>query len=329
MGALRKFTEELAKAASTSFRSIGQANTFRNFRVKIDGSVTASAAGTLSGVTLDAPWGIVDRLRLQQGNKYRLDMLPVLYYHLCALFNGRYPQKVASTPGASAAGSILAEGALPLHRMGRRRPLLLDGRADTQKLELLGVTNPNSSYASTNMASYSANVRASGEQSDRSPAPGQPFAVPSYKSSELPMETASADILHQIPLQATGELLGILVMQFDASATGDSQRTDGIARRLTWRGMFAEHGQVDLCDLRWGELKCLIGELFNIEQDSLKAGIAFVPTLKDGMPIAVRKGDALSVNINTTDTIEGEFTAVSPGSGDRLYVLPILNDFEP
>ena len=321
----RKFTEELAKAPSSVFSCVGQAVAFAALALKIDGTVTATGGGTLAGLTLDAPWGILDRVRLLQASKYLLDMNPVDFYHLCALFNECYPQKTASTPAASASGAILAEAVLPLHRMSGRAPFILDGRADAQKLQLQGAMNAIANYASTNASTFSANVRMSGEQANMTPEQSRLYALPAYKTSELEAESSSADIFKTVTLHEDGELVGILLRQHDSSATGDSQRVDGIVKRIMLRGAFAQHGMLDISDLRWGELKAQTRELFHIEQDVLKAGIAFVPTKKNGQALMVRAGDTLSFGINTSDTVEGELTAVTPASGDRLIVTPILN----
>jgi len=292
----------------------------KSFALKFDGTITAGAGGGVSGFFLDAPAGLVGTVELMKGNDAKLRMRMVDLYHLDALCNGRYGEKLQGAPTAnnSLPFSINVEIPFGLNRLTENYALI-DARRD--KLITKGKFGSGvNDYATTNVANITAQLRPSVKKP--SSLPDKIYLEPEFVQKDIKIDTSSDNIQDVIYLKESYLFMGLLLRQFDYSASGDAQRTDGILRQI-----IIEINGEEKIRARWGEVKQETMKFFSMPLAEMKTGIGFLPFVDDSNDmgyVVLEAGSRIEFTLNTSATVEEDITAVTPASGDLLIVTPII-----
>jgi hypothetical protein len=314
---IRKHKEAIAVALTGPYDCPFKGKVVRDFALRVDGTVTATGGGAIATLTLDAPWPVIGRIKYSRNSEKVIDLDPVTYYHLSGLLNSRYPAKSAATPAAGATGVLSCEGTLPLSKLFPG--CMIDARLAQGQLSLEGTVGGTTDYAASFVSSASINVRPSVFTSDILPEQLDVHLVPYLIDIEVDISSTTTDIPHVFDPPSDMVIAAVMLRPRDASASGDSQRSDGMVRKVTIE-VLTPTFEGTVYDARWGEGKALTGALFNIEQDVLKTGVIMAPILDRGQARRFSKGSTLTVHLDTATTVEADLTAVATAVNDKCVI---------
>lgn len=168
-------------------------------------------------------------------------------------------------------------------------------------------------------------IRASVRSTDRDPNAGH--TRPKFTELSVDIQTATADLTQRIDYDQDLIVAGLMLTTFDASANG---RTDGFVRAVRVDVTRGGEGTTEILRGTWGELRNLTAQRAGWSDADWASAIGFVfLTLEDertGDRLVMNAGDSIVVHLDTSATIEEEFTAVALVAGDLLFISRI--DFE-
>jgi hypothetical protein len=286
---------------------------------KFDGSVTASGGGAVSGQLDDAAHRLVGVFEVAQAGESLIRMDARDIKHLQAIVSGGYGKRIETTPSTSATDKLMCEGDLDLSRM--LPGAMIDSRSE--RVVITGSFRDSDQYASTNLSAISATLRP--RVGAIPEAPPASYWRPRFTQKSVRVESASDldNTTFQHPRDVL--VLGYLIRQYDNSANA---RVDGLLRKL--RAEFAAPGREaqTLVSTTWGALR---------QETSRSAGFALadhdeaegVALLAFGDPtrgergLTMPAGSAMTLWFDTSATVEGEFDAVTAGSGDQLVITEL------
>jgi hypothetical protein len=321
MNIKQKFPEKTF-ALSSNFEPDLPAGIVNKFMLKFDGLVTAGGGGAVAGLTCDSPANLLQNLAVALGKDKLIDIRMIDLFWLSALINKRTSQIIAGTPGAGTSAAFAINADLPLNlNLLPAEACFIDGRKE--KLIVKGKFGALADYASTNMAALAGTLRAG--ILNPSQVPEGAYLRPRFNQKDMDISSVSSNIPDYIQFAESCICVGLLLRQYDSSAVGNAQRTDGIVRQLTIKLSGSYKGEI--YDGKMGEIKNETSNFFGLPLAELPVGIGFIPFLDDSNELGFReivKGDRLDFKIDTFAAVEDDITAVVAAASDKLIVTPII-----
>lgn len=319
----RRRGKSIAVAANTDYQESFPSDVYRDVHLKLSGILTASGAGTNAG---DTGFGFLGKVEVMRGGTPIISMQAPDLRHLTAFLHRAYPEILPASISNGAA--FLAQAKLPLDA------LVPDGAIDArgEEVRLQGRFRGLTNLGTTVTGFTSGKLRFGGETDKR---PGGNHNEPFWFQKTIDTSAASTELSTSYQVRNDVELVpALMIRTFDASAElsdPNNFRSDGMIREI--RIDVERDGKTEeIKRLSWGEAKADSTFLAGISAASgqIQTGVVIIP-LDDveglpqlnGVPV-LKKGESLIVRIDTSSTIEDEFTALTPGAGD-LAVVTFLN----
>jgi len=313
MGLLR--TRERAKdvtlAINTDYSEALPKGLYRSVALKLSGIVAASGAGTNA---LDGAFNFLGRVDLTLGGDTLVSMHGTDLRHLCAFLQGAQNEILpASIANPS---TLLAQCELQFDKLmpgaginAKNTDLLVKGR-------FRGLTNIGTTVTSIT----SGKLRISGETDVLA---NDDVFEPRFSVATIDMSATNSDLNTSKEIKEDVEIApAIMLRMFDR----DLELSDPNTSRIVKIEVKRKNGQnQELAKYTWGELKAMSTARYGIASSSgqIATGVALItlddPSTPWGSPRLV-KGDSIIVRVDNSATIEDEFTATTPASGDLCYV---------
>lgn len=315
----RKRATPITVAVSTDYQADIPGAFFRSLLCKMSGTAAASGAGTNA---LDGPFGLLGRVEWTLGGQPKIGLQGSDIRHLAAFLCGAHAEILPASISNGAA--YLAQAELPLDRLVPGGGL--DARFEdfVARGRFRGILN----LGTTVTAISTGSARFSGETDDRG-VDGD-HLEPLWSQRSVDTATASAELSTTYRCANDVEVLpAIMLRTFDASvelSDPNTARSDGMVREI--RVDVERDGKTqEVLRLTWGEAKMQSTSRYGISAATgqIQTGVVLL-TLDDPATAAIndalvlRRGDAVIVRIDTLATVEPEFTALTPASGDLCWV---------
>jgi hypothetical protein len=315
----RRRAKPVNVAVNTDYSEQFPAALYRSINLKMSGIMAASGAGTNAG---DGPFNLLGRVELVRGGDPIIAMHGADLRHLSAFLQGAQAEILPASISNGAA--FLAQAELPLDK------LISDAAIDCRREDLVvrgrfrGLTN----LGTTVTAISSGKLRASGETTELKN--GDHFE-PRFSQQTIDCSAAGTELVTIKRIGSDVELAtAIMLRVFDAStelSDPNAYRSDGVIREVRIEVERAGRPAEEVARYTWGELKQMSTSRYGVSSVSgqIASGVVLLtlddpstPDLDDALRL--ERGDAIIVRIDTAATIEDEFTALTPASGDLCYV---------
>ena len=304
-------------AVNTNYQTEFQGSPVKGFGLSIQGDYTATSG---TGVPAnESCYGFMGPIELVQGEEPLVQMHGRDFRHLTSMIAGGY-FPLAPTLVLNASDKFFGRGYLPFEAF--MPGAAIDASQD--KIVLRGRFGSLTDFGSDatavtgSLRPYVATTKT---------VEGN-FFEPRFLQQQVRIDTSSTDIQAVKRIQRRREYLaGILFRQFDASAefsNANLARVDGLVRNLR---LDLERGgdSKEVFRHTWGELKFEQQATFGLSRGDMHTGVALylfddpeTPEIQE--TLILEPGDALTLHVDTNSTIEEEFTAVTPATGDTLFV---------
>lgn len=295
--------------------------------LRFSGTVTAVGGGGVAGLTEDAPFGLIKRIRLngqhsQLGSRRIIDLQGRVAHWLGNFHLRCDTGRTAPTPGAGASGQFKGSIFIPFTDPNEGvYPAYLDVR-DYSSLMLYVDTGALTDYASTNVDSISA---AKIEIELVAVESGIPqFAghfEPRFEVVEHPHTAATSRDVTRF-FGGGGLVPYVVVHTHDDSATGDSQRTNGLVGKLK-----LTHGGEEITEGTWAQiLDATKGDRALAQATSMPAGYGVLQWSPANDPRSYRMTltRELQAEIDSSEAPPADITDVVPASGDRVDLVALV-----
>lgn len=241
-------------------------------------------------------------------------------WHGAAFFNGAHPE--LDQPASITAGSDSDTNTGIRIKLPRIIPGMMVN-ASVTKAFLRGNFGTLASYASVNPSSVSAitgKLRGAVVSTKRNARAG--FLRPRITQAELLLETAGVH-QHVIRFEQDTYVRAFELRAFDSSADAD---VDGLIRGVK-AFVTDANGTNDVVRCRWGHLRrhtqALAG--WNKEEVDRSKGVVFVTMTDEGAAGVAgaklfKSGDSITFEFDTSLTVEKNYPAVTPASGDKVFI---------
>ena len=314
---------DAAYSGSNGFEAIFRAGAVRELGLVLNGTYTA---GTPANLSYLAPSNLLGPLELVQNGTPRIKAEMAQLYHLSALYGGGYIHKSASVAAPTAAFSIAAK--LPLSKM-------MDGAGiDATGSELLwrGTWRPEAYYAGTAPTTIATTTKFKPYAVTAEVVPAGGFMDPEFTSHTFDISSTSNQLTFQIDVGAGVFLPGLMIEALDASGgfgTDARAAVDGLIKRLTIEVNIPGESQVPVVkDASWAMLRnetCNRAG-FSLDDETTSAGMVWIPfTQQRGgakrNALFLPAKATITLTFDTQTTVEGQYTSVTPASGDVARVL--------
>jgi len=291
------------------------------------GTMTSTGGGAISGFHRDAPCGLMTNAKLQGGyagglaknRRVIFDMPPQQMFYPGVYLSGVFNALLRTSAGAASTDPIRATIPVPLvDRLADTAKMTYIDPRDYTSLNLDVRWDTDANLASTNLSTVQAvecEVMLTILE-DFFPR-GTSHYEPNIVYKELACDSASTRLTDNGDVTWDGDLWSIWFQQFDDSATGDSERVDGLVRALSLLGSKGEA----IPWVRWDILRRLTWAKYNYALSTTEiAGVA-AASFK-GAPRRARNGHVKVVR-NTSEANPPGVTAITPGSNDTLMTTAI------
>lgn len=280
----------------------------------------ATLTGSPATVRDDAAFRLLGTPEVNQAENPLIRMSGPSWRHLSAVSRGGY-DKYAAGVTASTAGQVIAQSVIDLEAL---MPGAMINATD-KKVFLRGEFGALAVYSATPPTTVVGTLRPWAKSTQRNAQAG--FVRPKISQADVQIVAAAEDQQHVWRFEQDTLVQGFMLESLDTSAS--NQRVDGVVRSL--RGDLADSsgGTRETLRQTWGNMRTLLQYLagFNQEDYDRSVGVAFFPT-KDmsnpqyGNARLFRAGESITFHIDSTSTVEEEFTAVTP-SNDLLRLTCI------
>ena len=303
-------------AASTNFQTEFQGQPISGLGISFQGTYAADAGG---GVANEGAYGFMGPIEIVQGEEPLVQMHGRDWRHLTSILAGGYFPLNPSLDLPSQT-TFYSRGFLPFDT-------LMPGAAiDASKDKVLlrgkfGALTDLGSTVTTAEGQLRANVKTARTIEGN-------YFEPRFLQAQVRIDTAQTDLQFTKRITRRREYLaGIMFRQFDASAefsNANLARVDGLVRNI--RVDLERDGEArEVLRTTWGDLKFDQIARFGLARGDIHTGVGIylfddpdTPEINENL--VLEPGDALSFHIDTSSTPEAEFTAVTPASGDTLFV---------
>ena len=301
--------------ASTNYQTEFQGQPISGLGISFQGTYTAASGN----VANEGAYGFMGPIEIVQGEEPLVQMHGRDWRHLTSILAGGYFPLNPSLDLPSQT-TFYSRGFLPFDT-------LMPGAAiDASKDKVLlrgkfGALTDLGSGVSAAAGQLRANVKTTKTVEGN-------FFEPRFLQAQVRVDTAQTDIQFTKRITRRREYLaGIMFRQFDASAefsNANLARVDGLVRNI--RVDLERDGEArEVLRTTWGDLKFDQIARFGLSRGDIHTGVGIylfddpdTPEIQENL--VLEPGDALSFHIDTASTIEDEFTAVTPASGDTLFV---------
>lgn len=303
-------------------------------RIRISGRATATGGGTLAGLTLESPLPLIANITIEAtfpGLDSAIEIYngpPVDLYWLISHLSGvRFPIN-APTPVASGTGNFYATFEIPL-RFDRYKnlPIYIDSRWATN-LSMRMTYGADSDYAATNLSDIDVTTVDISivEQTAGAPDIAAPHFIPRFGRQVMKIDQQSQEL--PSPGIAGGLVPFIQYRVKDASATGNSQRSDTIVRKIRLK-----HRGATRSTKWWSDLLDDTRKMYPMAGSGSgpsamqPAGIAIFDVERHSRRASFIDARQLPIyhEIDTESALQQHLTAIAPASGDQLIMTtPLL-----
>lgn len=313
----RKKALPVAISVGSAYQTDIPAGFHRAMSVKIAGTYTGSGAGVVAG---DGGFKVLNRPEVKRGGDAIIGLFGADLKWLSAFTFGAPNPQSPSVIAASGIHSSIGELAFDAFMPGAG----IDARnADVQFAGQFGSI----ADLGTTVTAISGNLNVGVETT--SPAANGDHFEPRWLAQSVDTSSAAQDLKAIKRIGNDVELCSaIMIRTYDASqAAGDpdAYRSDGMVRNI--RVEIESGGQSkEVARYTWGEAKALSTTRARMAAAGVPAGVVIIPIRDpDGARVyngalRLQRGDTLTVYLDTSSTIEGEFTALTPASGDQAIV---------
>lgn len=287
--------------------------------VIIRGNMVATGGGAISGFARDEPSGRITQMKLRGahvpkgGAREILSAPPQQLFYPGNFSSNLFHAMLLTSSGAGQTDPFRATIPLPLvDPNSTNAPMTYIDVRDYTSLNLVLQWDADTTLASTNLSSVSGvELEVKVITVEDGPEQGSPHYEPNISYKEVPLSTSATRLVTDGNLTWDGDLWAMWLQEFDASASGNSQRIDGILRELTVR-----QGKRDVVPkARWDALRRATWEKYNPAMTTTEVtgviGVPFSPRLRS------EDGDLL-IERDTATTNPLGVTAVTAATGDTL-----------
>lgn len=310
---------EAAYAAEASYNQEFNGRAFDELIMQLDANVSASGGTVTPHENGAARLMGVPELIQAENTLIRADAIDL--WHGAAFFNGGYPDRVQS--GAITTGNNEDQVAQFRLKLPRVIPGMMVN-ANDQKAFVRGNFGTLASFAGSGGANVSAvagTLRPQVVSTMRDANNG--FLRPKITQAEKAIDTVSDAIPYTIHFSQDTVVRGISVRVHDSSTDTD---VDGLLRGI--RGYVTDkRGSNDFIRARWGTIRRRTQALAGWTQNDYdrSTGWAFIPFTDEAQPQLggahlFKQNDTLTLEFNTSKTVERGYTAVGAASGDKVFV---------
>ena len=315
----RKRAKPITVALNSDYQEQLPGALYRSISAKMSGTMTASGAGTNA---VDGPFNFLGRVEIARGGDVLIGMHGIDLRHLSSFFQGGHAEILPAS--IANAAIFLAQAELPLDKLIPGGAL--DARSDDVvcRGRFRGATN----LGTTATGITTGKLRFSGETDEL---PNGDHFEPRWTQTTIDTSAANADLSVSKRINNDVELCtAIMLRTYDAStelSDPNASRSDGMVREV--RIDIERNGQPaqEVARFTWGELRQLSTSRYGVNSTSgqISTGVVLI-TLDDpatpelGDALKLQRGDTIVVRVDTAATIEDEFTALTPASGDLCYV---------
>lgn len=291
-------------------------------QVVLRGNMVSGGGGAISGFHRDAPCGMLTALKLWGGYKARggqrviLDAPPQQQFYPGNFMAGLFHALLRTSAGASSTDPFRATIPLPLVDPNARTAgvTYIDCR-DYASLQMDLRWAADADLATTNLSSVaSVELEVKIITVENGPRQGFPHYEPNIVYKELAASTASTRLVDNGSLPWDGDLWSLWTQQHDDSASGDSERVDGLVRAL-----FATQGKREAVPYsRTDPLRRATWEKYNPSLTTTE--VTGVQVLTFSPPRKSRMGTIL-LGRDTSSSNPLGVTAITPATSDALFCL--------
>lgn len=290
-------------------------------------TMTATGGGAISGFHRDAPCGLMTNAKLaggyegglRQNRRTIFDMPPQQMFYPGVYETGVFNALLRTSSGAAQTDPVRATIPVPLvdRLADTARMTYIDPR-DYTSLNLEVRWAPDTDLASTNLSTVQAvECEVFLTILENFWKRGTPHYEPNLVYKELSADTASSRLTDNGAINWDGDLWSLWFQQFDESASGDSERVDGLVRALTVPGPKGDA----IPWVRWDVLRRSTWAKYNYSLSTTEVAGVAAASFK-GAPQRSHRG-SLKVVRNTSETNPPGVTAITPTAGDLLMTTAI------
>jgi hypothetical protein len=281
---------------------------------KVGFRFAAGLTGAPATVRTDGTFRLLGVPEISQAEQPLIRMRGSSWRLLSAIQSGsfdNYQAPAAATP-ALASAVIDLNGLMP--------GAMVNG-AD-KKVNFRGTFGATTDYSGTPPGSITGKLRGFVESSENDPTQG--FWRPRF--TENGWILAPSDLNQQVfKFEQDTAVVGIMVQAFDSSAT---DRVDGLIKRIRVDHV-GDYGTQELHRATWGQLRALLCKRFTPEDAVRSVGCVFIPLIDKRNPsinnaVLFRAGDSLTINHDTTASVEEDLTAVVADGASDLAIATVI-----
>lgn len=293
----------------------------------IQGNQVSTAGGAISGFAREAPWSQISLLTLE-GNYLPTGKIRTVInapaqeiYWPSSFMNGSPGTILTTSAGASATDPIRGVIHDFLTDEGPGGIFALSTYIDTRQYTDMTETNQwaaDADYATTNLSdltSLEIELRIKEEIGDLPSADAAHFE-PAFISRDHPTTTSDTKIQNDSQVGWDGMVLTYFARQHDDSATGNSERVDGLVRRVT----VEQGGRALLNNMDIQSLIRLTQKQYPLARTATDPAGVYAISME---PAVDSRLGPLNVIRDTTTTNPPGITAITPAAGDK-WVSQVL-----
>lgn len=329
--------DEAAFAASSQFSSKFAGAAFDKVMIDLQAQVDTGAANTLA---LGGAHALIQSYELRQGQDVLCQLEGRTLRFLAQATEG-YAHSLDPAGTSQNDRPVKATSVIDMAKLG---PIgsLVDaglGNAEVYQVGRFGaLTDGGSGWEAPN-AGRTGTLRASVESVARIPASG--YFRPNIISTKLDIgagPSSKKSYKFEAGGLQGGVLMGFIIETYDASAAASgltAAASDTLVRKVSVDAITRRYNG-NLATRSWGQAKRDAANFLGTKRDStgiLPTGSAFIPTVDDRAPAALRgglamaQGDTIELKFDTKSDVEEEFGAaagVTAATGDQVVITPIF-----
>lgn len=274
------------------------------------------SSGTYTTDIDDQPYTLLGSPEIVQAEQTLIRMEGQDWGHLSAFLSGGYPERVSL---ASSGVDGVCTATIDLERLMPGAAI----NASAAKVFLRGTWAPPTA-AGAGGAITSGTLRGfvGGSALDLS----QGFRRPKISSLRMDISADSSDISQKVDFDQDTLVVGLLCRQHDASVAA-ARRADGIVKKLRVDVNLGRGGSRELIRQTWRQARHYTISKAGYGADDIAAstGVVVIP-LRDprnqnaGKAFFFRKGDSLTIHVDTASAAELGYVDITPAASDALVV---------
>lgn len=296
----------------------------RDLQFKVQGTMTATGGGAISGFTREAPFGVMSTWELSgnfkaTGQKRTIfNNDPAEMYWPCNFKEYNPGRTLIVSAGAAAVDPFIGtiQDVVKLPASPFRNATYIDSRYYTTLDFIINWSNGTTAFASTNLASIqlvALDVQIV-EEYDTPDTEDHPHFEPAWTVKDHPTTTVNTQVTNDADFVFAGDCPALYFRQHDDSAVGNAERVDGLVRFLS----LYQNGLPVIDNKAWSSL---------LEETQRSNPLAYTTTRPAGVvtipfmpPLKSRFGN-LSLKRDTQSANPPDITDIVAGAGDKIVTV--------